>query len=142
MHPSRDDLEGFFSKLVVNRVTGCWLWNASLTSWGYGAFRGFNAHAIAYRWFVGPTTGLEVDHLCCHKRCVNPAHLEAVTKRENFERWHRTVTHCKRGHEFTPDNTGIFYRGAGRIARYCLTCRRMTSRRARQDRALRAGGMR
>jgi hypothetical protein len=139
MNPSRAELERFFAKLTVNRITGCWLWKACLNGSGYGMFNasgaGRSAHVVAFEWFVGQIPfGREVDHLCCHKRCVNPAHLEAVTKRENFERWHRTVTHCKRGHEFTPENTRVWSSGGGKVSRYCLTCRR-TGNRARRERA-------
>lgn len=128
-HPSRSDLARFFEKLVVNRVTGCWLWKAAINDSGYGMLTGQSAHVVSYRWFVGSIPlGLEVDHLCCQKRCVNPAHLEAVTKRENFERWYRTVTHCRRGHEFTPENTRVWSSGVGKVSRYCLTCRRAADR--------------
>lgn len=132
--PSRVDLGRFFDKLTVNRVTSCWLWKAATNGSGYGMFNfngaaGRSAHVVSYEWFVGAVAdGLEIDHLCCHKRCVNPAHLEAVTKRENFERWHRTVTHCKRGHEFTPENTRVWSAGVGKVSRYCLTCRREADR--------------
>lgn len=67
--------------------TGCWEWVAG-TSWGYGQFslQGGNiqAHRYAYELLVGPIPeGLDIDHLCMCRRCVNPAHLEPVTRGEN-----------------------------------------------------------
>ena len=80
----------FWSK--VNRTnTGCWDWVGAL-SHGYGHFgiEGiiYRAHRVTYEWMVGPIPdGLTIDHLCKNKACVNPAHLEPVTIRENTRRW-------------------------------------------------------
>lgn len=81
----------------------CWPWTGFRQPNGYGSFgmKGTRlAHRIAYQWLVGPIPdGLVLDHLChtrdpecrdnadCpHRRCVNPAHLEPVTRRENLAR--------------------------------------------------------
>jgi hypothetical protein len=101
------------------------------------------AHRALYELMVGPIpSGLQLDHVChgrdlgcpggdiCkHRACVNPAHLEPVTGRENVLRSQSLAatnalkTHCKRGHEFTPENTYLqSYRD--RVMRSCLTCRR------------------
>jgi hypothetical protein len=72
--------------------------------------------------------GLTIDHLCRNKVCVNVRHMEVVTLAENsrraggLEKSHanaRTRTHCKRGHEYTPENTHL-YRGS----RSCKRCDR------------------
>ena len=71
---------------------GCWLWMASKrNSKGYGQFwadgKIVPAHRWAYEQFKGPIPdGLQIDHLCRTPACVNPAHLEAVTAKENNNR--------------------------------------------------------
>lgn len=68
----------------------CWLWTGSVTLQGYGIFGlpgASEAHRASYLLFKGPIPeGLEVDHLCFVRPCVNPAHLEAVTHEENIRR--------------------------------------------------------
>ncbi|WP_187280760.1 HNH endonuclease signature motif containing protein [Microbispora sp. CSR-4] len=71
------------------------------------------AHRAAYELYFGPIPdGLQLDHLCRVRHCVNPAHLEPVTGQENTLRSPYTMaskwasrTHCGNGHEFTPENT-------------------------------------
>jgi hypothetical protein len=76
---------------------GCWPWTGKHTAAGYGralidgAPRQRSAHTIAYELLIGPIAiGLEPDHLCLNKGCVNPAHLEPVTHAENTRRWWAT----------------------------------------------------
>lgn len=68
----------------------CWIWTGYTSRLGYGIFGPggrsvtMPAHRWSYEHFVGPVPdGLELDHLCRVRRCVNPLHLEAVTHREN-----------------------------------------------------------
>jgi hypothetical protein len=71
----------------------CWIWHGAITR-GYGTFRIGKevngtalAHRLSYQWLVGPLPdGLELDHLCFVRCCVNPAHLEPVTHSINLER--------------------------------------------------------
>jgi len=114
--------------------TGCVLWTASLTKYGYGQIgigRDMKrAHRVAYELAKGPIPqGLEIDHLCRVRSCINPDHLEAVTKRENILRGygthaiHARATHCPKGH---PLIEGNLYRAPGlkRGRGQCLTCQR------------------
>lgn len=110
-----------FWKNVDAQEQGCWHWRGGIDTKGYGEFtkqwRGHTrigrgrAHRLAYEMCVGEIPkGLDLDHLCRNRRCVNPSHLEPVTHRENLIRgigWAATraaQTHCKRGHEFTEEN--------------------------------------
>lgn len=91
----------FWGKVGVASPDACWLWRASLAR-GYGKFwldgRLRPAHQVAYEWLVGPIpVGLEIDHLCRTKACVNPDHLEAVTHATNQKRI-PAKTVCKAGH--------------------------------------------
>lgn len=131
--------ERFLAK-VAKRESGCWEWTAYIRPNGYGHFgRGgvvVMAHRASYALFVGPIPpGLEIDHVCNNRRCVNPAHLRAVTHRENTLAAHSDCTaavlarstHCKQGHALTPENVYRY----GRI-RKCRPCALDRAHRQRQ----------
>lgn len=126
---------------------GCWMWRGHQTPDGYGQFGRppRRAHRVAYELMVRPIpAGLRIDHRChnndescpggvaCpHRLCVNPAHLEPVTQRENLLRSRHTMphrnaakTHCPQGHPYTPENTYQTVTAKGRQRRECRTCRR------------------
>jgi hypothetical protein len=138
-------LERFWVK--VNKTETCWLWTASCFHDGYGKFyvdgKTVRAHRTSYELFVGPIPdGLHIDHLCRTPLCVNPAHLEPVTPRENTFRSPLASppvllarTHCGYGHEYTPANT--YVRPSG--ARLCRECGRLRAARKRQGRNQPAG---
>lgn len=81
---------------IVNAATGCWEWQGHIDANGYGRAsvgpsRSKQAHIVYYERYVGSIPkGLEVDHICRCRRCVNPAHLEAVTRTENIRRQPQT----------------------------------------------------
>ena len=124
--------ERFWPK--VNKTDSCWLWTASKSSDGYGGFRlagkMVRAHRFAYELLVGPIPdGLELDHLCRVRECVNPKHLEAVTLQENIRRGNTgknngNKTHCPQGHEYTEANIYITPEGK----RHCRECGRIRMR--------------
>ena len=105
--------------------TPCWVWLAATNGDGYGAFgnpqRG--AHRFAYELLVGPIPmGLELDHLCRNRLCVNPVHLELVTTQENIRRGqggqHQAIKmNCPKGHPYDLINTR-FHKGR----RFCRQC--------------------
>lgn len=131
----------FWLQVDKNGPNGCWIWKGKLNKAGYGQFKCMDfttrfTHRIAYALYHGelpPWSNkpprVEIDHLCRVVACLNPDHLEAVTHTENLRRG-KTVnarfakqTHCKRGHEFTPDNIYWKTYSWGR-ARNCRRCQR------------------
>jgi hypothetical protein len=118
----------------------CWQWTAGKTHNGYAKFREgaagsrtiFGYH-FSYQHFVGKVpAGLQLDHLCNNKGCVNPWHLKPATGSENvFRGPHRDrgKTHCVNGHEFTLANTQLSGPNKyGRYKRKCKACVRIGKR--------------
>ncbi len=125
----------FWSKVAqVGNVCECWEWTASRNKAGYGAFgcngKTVRAHRFAYEDSIGSVpAGLELDHLCRNRGCVNPWHLEPVSHRENMMRGDTGKhlsdrTHCPSGHEYNESNTRIY-----RSMRYCRECLRISNAR-------------
>ena len=132
------------ARIEVNPA-GCWEFMGSLDK-GYGVV-GYHrddgikatmrAHRAVYEDWIGPIpANHDLDHLCLNPRCVNPSHLEPVTRSENVRRqWaagradpgrpHRLKTHCRQGHEYDEANTHITPAGG----RSCRACNRERARR-------------
>lgn len=81
----RTESERFWRKVALGGADDCWPWTAAVFRDGYGQFsHGRRAHRVAYESVVGPIPdGMQLDHLCRNKLCVNPSHLEPVTPRVN-----------------------------------------------------------
>lgn len=112
--------------------TSCWIWEGSTTTQGYGRFwvdgKHVGAHIYSYILVKGAIPdGLELDHCCRVTTCVRPDHLEAVTPLVNNHRStsaettrarRAAINYCRRGHEFTPENT-LRKSNGGRLCRTC-----------------------
>lgn len=117
---------------------GCWIWQHTVTTSGYGRYKHEQAHRVLYEKYVEPIPeGLELDHLCVVPLCVNVDHLEPVTHAENVRRSTAPgavavrTNKCSRGHEYTPENTWVRPDGGGRVCRACGR-ERFHERKARQ----------
>ena len=116
----------------VGRGDGCWLWLGNVSPEGYGRFtykrRTIQAHRVAYQLANGhmPPSDGAIDHLCRNRQCVNPAHLEAVSRGENVRRglvgqpkpW-LVKSHCHRGHPYDEANTSTSADGTKRRCKAC-----------------------
>lgn len=140
MELSEKQLNLFFKR--VNKTPGgCWLW-PSQTKDGYGQFflngKNIYAHRISYELHVGPIpSGLQIDHLCKVRNCINPAHLEAVTLQENVRRskaisvLNKLKTHCPAGHPYDKTNTTTQKLKNGLTGRKCRICKNAVNRNYR-----------
>lgn len=111
---------------------GCWEWTGTRSRKGYGQIRWIDnkyapAHRLVYTLLVGPIPdGLQIDHLCRVRHCVNPAHLEAVTSAVNTARSPIAIaavnsrkTHCPSGHPYSGENLYVRKSDGARICREC-----------------------
>jgi hypothetical protein len=133
-------LPGRFWSKAAPQGGGCWIWRAAMSG-GYGVYvvdsRMFRAHRVAYEALIGPIPdGLQLDHLCRNRGCVNPLHTEPVTQIENIRRGEagvpsgaqqRAKTHCPQGHQYNPENTYVRKNGH----RLCRPCNAEAQRRYR-----------
>jgi hypothetical protein len=139
--PDRALLERLFSR-TIRGPGGCWLWTGGKSD-GYAmarvTYRGrsLRLHRIVYEQLVGPVSpGLEIDHLCRVRCCLNPEHMEPVAKRVNVLRGegacavHARKVTCLRGHSLSGENLYIEPGGGRR----CIACREAGVARRKAER--------
>ena len=124
------------AKIDFEGPGGCWIWKGYVDPQGYGqlCYNGkphIRPQRMIYEIMVGVIpAGLTLDHLCRNRACVHPKHLEPVSNKENVLRGtglsaeNARKIHCKRGHEFTIENTYIRRTPRG-IQRLCRKCRKL-----------------
>lgn len=139
MHWSKQETVKFWRQIRI-LDNGCWEWTGGRSSAGYGRFvpwrtqKNKYAHRLSYEYCIGPIpNGLQIDHLCRNRACINPLHMEAVTRKENIRRGmcfsgiNARKTHCIHGHPLSGENLYIVY-GRGRVERRCRECHRIKFR--------------
>lgn len=125
------DLKLRLQENIKKGQLGCWLWQGYVTDRGYGRLpwkgKPTGAHRLSHIAFKGEIPkGMEVDHLCRVRNCINPDHLEAVPKKTNIMRGisfgavNARKDACPNGHPYTEDNT--YRKPSGH--RICKVCRR------------------
>lgn len=114
--------------------SGCWRWVKGKDRYGYGKInvggRNRGAHRVSYETFRGRVPdGLQLDHLCRVRNCINPRHMECVTSAQNTLRGDGVSaraarrTHCPAGHPYDESNTYVLPNGD----RGCRACRNASS---------------
>ena len=126
------------SLLEVAKPDGeCLIWQGATLRNGYGAVTLMGQHTTAHRAMYllvhgAIPEGIEIDHKCNNRSCINPEHIHAVTHAENMRLSLERRTQCRAGHEWTEQNTyiGLVRRkqGGTRLQRYCRECRKLYQR--------------
>jgi hypothetical protein len=125
-------------------MSDCWIWLRQVDKHGYGQFRKTSkskwskTHRVSIHAFKGiDPIGKCVLHICDVPSCVNPDHLYLGTQKENVRDMQQRgrsnykgvpKTHCKYGHELTPENR------LGKRADGCKICHKFRQQKYRQER--------
>lgn len=122
----------------VEYVGDCWLYTGATGKTGYARITlppgdskvSIAVHRAVYQALVGPIPeGMELDHLCKNRNCVNPNHLEVVTHTENVRRGFWGKNDCIHGHVYDEENTRWYFsKPVQRWVRFCRTCSRERER--------------
>jgi hypothetical protein len=116
----------------IDKTESCWFWKGCKVTGGYGEFwngkKYVLAHRFSYEIHKGKIPdGLHIDHLCRIRNCMNPDHMEPVTKGTNTLRGfspsaiNARKTSCKNGHELSGENLGI----NSNKDRFCKICHKI-----------------
>lgn len=138
----------FWSNVSATSAEGCWKWNGPISVYGYGRLmesignrktKQLMAHRFAYEQVIGKIEeGMTIDHVCRNKSCVNPAHMEVVTRGENSIRSHSKnmmamrENCCTKGHKIEKENVIKETRKNGKERFRCKIC--SLSREAKRSR--------
>lgn len=115
----------------IEKTVTCWNWTGELRA-GYGRYylgnKRLSAHRYVYEMVNGKIPeGLQIDHLCHNKACVNPSHLEPVSASENIRRAHQykaiVYPYCSKGHLYDEKNLYVYKNRQGVVIRNCRKCR-------------------
>lgn len=132
MYNRTNDIVAEFLRRIAARIEKlseqdgeCRIWTGATNNQGYGVISMFGrphgAHRVVWQLANGPIPDdADIHHSCKRRLCVLAAHLEALTRIEHNRVTHPWITHCKHGHEFTPENTYVTSAGL----RHCQACRR------------------
>lgn len=134
-------IKKLMERVTVDPESGCWNWDKPIQC-GYGRaqLNGTKtlAHRVVYQLIKGDIPeGLDLDHLCRNRACVNPDHLEPVTRSENLRRGFISRG-CKNGHPFNEDDFSVVHRSNGSNEWRCKVCHRERNRKAKQAKRLRS----
>lgn len=128
---------GFWARTRPER--GCLIWTGAISSGGYGQVQWdrqqMTAHRVAFFLRMGrwPFPGMQVRHMCSNRACVlhtleGTPHQNALDRYASGTMRHAQKTHCKNGHEFTPENTRVVETPWGTRRRHCRECTRARKR--------------
>jgi hypothetical protein len=123
----------FFSDRNVDKSGSCWIWLRAKDGKGYGLAnyksKSLRAHRASYEMCIGEIgKDMTIDHHCERKDCVNPDHLNQISRANNTSLSQMTQnTHCPSGHPFDEENTTWY-----KHYRRCKACHRINAKKYRK----------